>query len=117
MPSRVVSRAMDDPDTWVLRLRYEGKDGEVTDRIVSPIRYVGSGSFLALCLCREEPRMFYLSQCKAFRLIPVHEVLMPVEIKTHKRGSNDHKSKQPADSGNQAREAPTHREVQPRQHQ
>jgi predicted DNA-binding transcriptional regulator YafY len=85
MTSRIVQRAMNDPDTFALQVRYESKTGEVTDRIVSPIRFIGETAFLALCLCREEPRRFELTQCKAFRLVRADDVLMPVEIVTHKK--------------------------------
>jgi predicted DNA-binding transcriptional regulator YafY len=71
---------MQDPDGWAIRVRYEDKSGSVTDRMVSPIRFVGDEAFLALCLCREEPRRFELARCKAFRLVRAVDVLMPVAI-------------------------------------
>lgn len=82
---RALGRAMQDPDGWAVKLRYEDKTGRVTDRLVSPIRFVGDRAFLALCLCREEPRRFELARCKAFRLVRAEEVLMPAEIVEHER--------------------------------
>lgn len=75
-----VSRAMRNPDDWVLKIRYRSRNGEVNDRFVSPIRFEPNGQVLALCLCREEPRLFDLVRCEKFRLVPAAEVLMPVEI-------------------------------------
>jgi len=77
---RSVTKAMRDSDHWVLKIRYEAKNGDVHDRFVSPIRYEADGRFLALCLCREEPRLFSLDRCLAWRLVKAEEVLMPVEI-------------------------------------
>lgn len=111
MTSKIVNRAMDDPDSWVLRVMYESKDGEITDRIVSPIRFIGDGGFLALCLCREEPRMFYLTRCKAFRLVPVHEVLMPVQIVTHQEKSNVSHKRKSRDGERREERAPLHRDL------
>ncbi len=72
--------ALADSDTYAIRMHYTTHDGNVTERIVSPIRFVGDDSILALCLCREEPRRFTLSQCSNVKLMLAADVLMPVAI-------------------------------------
>ena len=75
----LVSRVMQQTDDLVIVLEYSGKDGTVTRRVVSPIRFVGPDRFLALCLSREEPRQFYLSQCRSVRVDLAANYTMPVE--------------------------------------
>ena len=79
--NQMLSRAMHNPDEWVIRLRYVGKDGVTTERVVSPIKMVGPTSLLALCLCREEPRRFELGRCSHIELVDANDVLMPVAIR------------------------------------
>jgi predicted DNA-binding transcriptional regulator YafY len=76
----ILRRAMMDSDTFVVEMTYLDSKGNRTRRIVSPIRFVGRDRFLALCLCREEPRQFYLSRCDDVRLIPAAEVIMPMPL-------------------------------------
>lgn len=76
----LIARAIRDPDNLAVLVRYRSADGELTDRAVSPIRFVGQEKFLALCLCREEPRLFHLSRCQRVRIVPAYDLLMPVEI-------------------------------------
>ena len=78
----VLRRAMFDSETFVIEMVYSDSKGNRTRRIVSPIRFVGTDRFLALCLCREEPRQFYLSRCEDVRLIPAAEVIMPMPMQT-----------------------------------
>ena len=78
----VLRRAMMDSETFVVELVYSDSKGNRTRRIVSPIRFVGNDRMLALCLCREEPRQFYLSRCQDVRLIPAAEVIMPMPMET-----------------------------------
>ncbi|MCO8120720.1 hypothetical protein NHH03_03150 [Stieleria sp. TO1_6] len=78
----VLRRAMMDSETFVIEMIYSDSKGNRTRRIVSPIRFVGQERFLGLCLCREEPRQFYLSRCENVRLIPAAEVLMPMPMET-----------------------------------
>lgn len=73
-------RAMLDSETFVIEMVYADAKGNRTRRMVSPIRFVGADRFLALCLCREEPRQFYLSRCSEVRLIPAAEVIMPMPM-------------------------------------
>ncbi len=68
------------PDDLVVEMQYADSKGNVTHRTVSPIRFVGSDRVLALCLCREEPRQFYLDRCENVRLLRAAEVLMPISI-------------------------------------
>lgn len=76
----VLRRAMFDSETFVVEMVYSDSKGNRTRRIVSPIRFVGKDRFLGLCLCREEPRQFYLSRCEEVRLIPAAEVIMPMPM-------------------------------------
>lgn len=78
--SAAIGRAMREPDEWALKIRYEDSTGEITDRFVSPIRWDHSGGFLALCLCREQPRRFLLAGIHDWRLVKASELLMPVPI-------------------------------------
>jgi len=77
----ILQQAMYAPDDFAVKLRYRSKDGELTERVVSPIKMTDSRSLLALCLCRENPRRFELDRCSHLELIPAHEVLMPMELK------------------------------------
>jgi predicted DNA-binding transcriptional regulator YafY len=76
-----LSRALRDPDHFVLRITYKDRAGEITERMVSPIRMVGSRTMLALCLCRESPRRFDLDRCSDLELVEAHDVLMPYPIR------------------------------------
>jgi len=76
----ILRRAMLDSDHWVIELDYIDAQGQVSHRVISPIRFVGSDRVLALCLCREAPRQFQLSRCESVRLVPSAEVLMPIAM-------------------------------------
>ncbi len=78
--NRILRRAMQDSDNYVIEMDYCDATGKRTRRVVSPIRFVGSQRFLGLCLCREAPRQFQLSRCENMRLIPATEVLMPMPM-------------------------------------
>ena len=73
-------QAMQDPEKWVISLEYVDSKGVATKRLVSPIRFLSSRRFLALCLCREEPRQFYLDRCHNVELTPADQVMMPVAM-------------------------------------
>lgn len=77
---QAIRRAMEDSDEFVIAMDYRDSKGVTTHRIVSPIRFLGSDRFLGLCLCREEPRQFYLERCSQLRLMPAAEVLMPIPM-------------------------------------
>jgi hypothetical protein len=53
---------MHQSDDLVVTLDYSDAHGVTTQRVVSPIRFLGNDRFLAFCLSREEPRQFYLDR-------------------------------------------------------
>ncbi len=77
---QILRKAMQQPDDLVIQLDYIDSRGVESRRVVSPIRFLASNRFLALCLCREEPRQFYLDRCRNAQLQPAAEVLMPVPM-------------------------------------
>jgi predicted DNA-binding transcriptional regulator YafY len=77
----MVQKAMVAPDDFVLRMVYKDRAGTITERMVSPIRFLDARSMLALCLCREFPRRFELERCSSIEVVDANDVLMPVEIK------------------------------------
>lgn len=77
---QLINKAMHDSDEWVLKIAYRDKKGKVTQRFISPIRFAGRERMLALCLCRQEPRQFYLSRMDKVELAPASEVLMPMPL-------------------------------------
>jgi predicted DNA-binding transcriptional regulator YafY len=76
----LLSAAMQQPDDVVIQLDYEDSKGRKTTRVVSPIRFLAQGRFLGLCLCRCEPRQFYLQRCSNLQLKAAEDYLMPVPI-------------------------------------
>ena len=74
-----ISKAIQNSDEWVIRFGYKDAKGNQTQRVVSPIRFLGRDRFLGLCLCREEPRQFYLERCEDVTLRNAHEFVMPVQ--------------------------------------
>lgn len=85
---RILWQAMQDPEHWVVALDYCDTQGRQTRRVISPIRFTGSGRFLALCLCREAPRQFYLERCDRVSLQPASDILMPVAVQSLEAGSD-----------------------------
>ena len=79
--------SMNAPDDHVIRMHYTNKAGVVTERTVSPIRFIGQTAMMALCLSREEPRRFELDKCSKIELVDANDVLMPVEIRVIHDGS------------------------------
>ena len=77
---QTINRAILAPDDYVIELDYEASDGAITHRTISPVRFLATERFLALCLCREEPRQFYLERCTNVRLVNAADVLMPVAM-------------------------------------
>jgi predicted DNA-binding transcriptional regulator YafY len=78
----LLSRAMQAADDYVISLDYVDSHGAITRRIVSPIRFLPGGRFLGLCMCREEPRQFYLNRCQNVRLCRAADFVMPVPVIT-----------------------------------
>lgn len=77
---RAVAFATRRADDYVVQFDYVDAKGQTTRRTVSPIRFVSGDRFLALCLCREEPRQFYLQRCSNPQLIAAADVLMPIAM-------------------------------------
>ncbi len=77
---KFINRAMHAPDDLVLKLEYLDSKGNKSVRIVSPIRFLSPGRFLALCLCRCEPRQFHLDRCSNLELKPAFDYVMPVAM-------------------------------------
>lgn len=67
-------------DTWVIELTYKDEAGRRTRRAVSPVRWQSGYSFLAVCLCRAEPRLLRLQRCSDVELKRADDYLMPVPI-------------------------------------
>ena len=81
-PSTAIRKAMIAYDDFVVEMKYRDRKGKLTTRVVSPIRFVGKDRFLALCLCREEPRMFCMDFCEEVRLQPAWNYVMPVPMES-----------------------------------
>ncbi len=73
---------MENVDGLVVQFAYRDADGKLTQRVVSPIRFLAGDRFLGLCLCREEPRQFYLGRCQDMQLKCAADYVMPVPICT-----------------------------------
>jgi predicted DNA-binding transcriptional regulator YafY len=76
----LLKKAMQNPDDFVIAFEYLDNEGIRTKRVVSPIRFLAENRFLALCLCREEPRQFHLDRCFQIELVRAQDVLMPVPM-------------------------------------
>lgn len=78
-----INRAMCDQDNVVIELRYKSAKGEVTTRVVSPVRWLNrlQQAFTAVCLGREGCRTFRVDRCEAVELKRASDCLMPVEIR------------------------------------
>jgi predicted DNA-binding transcriptional regulator YafY len=77
---QLIARALRQADDLVLVFDYLDAKGVATRRVVSPIRFLGSDRFLALCLSREEPRQFYLARCQNLHLDWAANFVMPVPM-------------------------------------
>ena len=77
---KLIARAMRDQDNQVVELKYTDSKGTVNRRVISPIRFVNSDRFMALCLCREAPRVFYLRNCSDVSIQPAWKYVMPVKM-------------------------------------
>ena len=71
---------MQDHDRLVVEFTYRDAKGNQSRRVVSPIRFLPNGRFLGLCLCRAEPRQFYLNRCQQLEVKPAADYLMPVTL-------------------------------------
>lgn len=77
---QIIQRAMQQSDDLVMMIDYTDSQGMACRRVVSPIRFLSQDRFLAICLCREEPRQFVMNRCGNVRLVPASDVLMPVPL-------------------------------------
>lgn len=84
----LVAIAMHDYDSYVLRLVYEDSKGVKTRRVVSPYHWVGEDRFHALCLCKEDLRLFELRKCSEVELVDANDVLAPVPLEVVCQMSN-----------------------------
>ena len=75
-----LSQAMQNQDELVVEFLYRDAKNNLTRRVVSPIRYLSNGRFLGLCLCREEPRQFYIERCASMVVGSANNYLMPVPM-------------------------------------
>lgn len=75
-----LAKAMQSPDRFVIRMRYTDKHGVCTERVVSPIKFIGQSIVEAMCLCRESVRTFRVEMCEEVQVVPAHEVQMPEPI-------------------------------------
>jgi predicted DNA-binding transcriptional regulator YafY len=75
-----IFQSMQDSDRLVVEFLYLDSKGNQTKRVVSPIRFLPNGRFLGLCLCREEPRQFYMERCERLEVKPAENYLMPVAM-------------------------------------
>ncbi len=82
----LIEAVMNRSDDLVAVIGYRDEWGRVTERTVSPIRFLDQGRFLALCLCRQEPRTLYLGRCLTIRVAPASEIMAPVKMKAAEPG-------------------------------
>jgi hypothetical protein len=75
-----IQKSIQNYDDLVVTFRYVDSKGNWTQRVVSPIRWIGSGKFLGLCLSREEPRQFVMDRCQQLELKPAWDYVMPVAM-------------------------------------
>jgi predicted DNA-binding transcriptional regulator YafY len=80
MMRRRIQTAMRQSDDLVIEFQYKDSKGAVTNRVVSPIRFLGGQRFLGLCLNRAEPRQFYLERCENVVIKQAHDYVMPLAM-------------------------------------
>lgn len=77
---QLIQKSIQNSDDLVVEFQYRDSKGQLTKRVVSPIRFLDSNRFLGLCLSREQPRQFYLDRCDHLKLKPAWDYVMPVAI-------------------------------------
>jgi predicted DNA-binding transcriptional regulator YafY len=75
-----IQKSIQNYDELVVTFRYVDSKGNGSQRVVSPIRWIGNGKFLGLCLSREEPRQFLMKRCQQLELKPAWDYVMPVPM-------------------------------------
>ena len=86
-PSQIIHRCVMLPDQYICRIGYIDADGTITRRIVSPTGWaLRNERFRALCLHREDHRVFHFCRCMSIELIDANSVVMgtlgPPEVVT-----------------------------------
>lgn len=71
----LIATIMHASDDVVAVIQYRDEWGRLTERVVSPIRFLGPGRFLAFCLGREANRTFYLGRCIDIKVAPSASVM------------------------------------------
>lgn len=77
----MIASVMQASDDLVAVIQYRDQWGRVTERVVSPIKWLDAGRFLALCLGREYPRTFYLGRCIDIKVGLASEYMAGEEIR------------------------------------
>ena len=91
--------AMDYPDQFVAAVKYLDERGNVTDRIISPVRYLTANRVCVYCLGREAPRTFRIAGILKVTLKHTCDVLAPEAIKILVDQRNAIARKSPETSG------------------
>jgi predicted DNA-binding transcriptional regulator YafY len=74
---RLIYRAMHNSDTLAIELDYVDAKGQRSRRKVSPIRSVGRGGMLVMCLATGQPRQMKLDRISKVTLLAASSVLIP----------------------------------------
>lgn len=77
----LIDVALQAPDDFVLQIVYLDGSGNVTERVVSPIRYLTPTRLSVYCLGREAVRTLALCRIMRVRIGPAADVLAPELIK------------------------------------
>lgn len=72
---------MESPETWVLQITYVSADGTVTNRAVSPMRYLTHELLRVYCLGRQGVRSIKVDGILRAQLRLACDVLAPEQIK------------------------------------
>lgn len=87
--------AMEAPEQFVAAIKYLDSRGNVTERIVSPIRYLTPRLVSVYCLGREAPRSLRISGMLQVRLKITSDVLAPEAIRNlvQQRSADSHQKR------------------------
>lgn len=86
-PAQIIHRCVAAPESYICRIVYIDADGTITRRIVSPTHWsLRNERFRALCLHREDHRVFQFRRCMSIELIDANSIVMgtlgPPEVVT-----------------------------------
>lgn len=76
----MITRAMQAPDDIVAVITYRDNWGRMSRRVVSPIRWLDPGRFLAFCLERQANRTFYIGRCVDIKIAIAAEAMAGVKL-------------------------------------